>query len=376
MVLISDLLAERDGLFRGLKLLRSRGHDVLVFHVLDDDELDFPFNGPTRFEGLETARAPELQSPGAARGLPGGAGRVPGGSPPRLHPAQRRLRPAAHQPAAGRRPGRVPEQPAWECTTGTGARIGIAEPHAASLHFAHDHFVHPSLLWGLPVVGVPVLIHLINMLRHRRVAWAAMEFLLVSQKKNRTWVMLKQLLLLLLRMAAVAAVVLMVAQPLLRDQWGSLLGSQRTHHIVLLDDSFSMSDHWGDTSAFDAGQGGGRSGSATRPPARRSRSRSRCCGSPGPGSPAAGCGPTSPRSRSTPTSPTGWPRSCKTIDASQTAAGPAAALEAVGQLLGDDEGERRVVYLVSDFRARQWDEPARAEERLARLEPRSARRST
>jgi uncharacterized protein (DUF58 family) len=53
MVLVSDLLTDREGLFRGLRLLRSRGHDVMVFHVLDDDELDFPFNGPTRFEGLE-----------------------------------------------------------------------------------------------------------------------------------------------------------------------------------------------------------------------------------------------------------------------------------------------------------------------------------
>jgi len=53
MVLISDLLADREGLFEGLRLLRRRGHDVIVFHVLDDDELDFPFNGPTRFEGLE-----------------------------------------------------------------------------------------------------------------------------------------------------------------------------------------------------------------------------------------------------------------------------------------------------------------------------------
>ena len=53
MVLISDLLVERPGLIKGLKLLRQRGHDVLVFHVLDDDELDFPFAGPTRFEGLE-----------------------------------------------------------------------------------------------------------------------------------------------------------------------------------------------------------------------------------------------------------------------------------------------------------------------------------
>ena len=53
MVLISDLLADRQGLHRGLRLLRQRGHDVLVLHVMDDDELDFPFSGPTRFEGLE-----------------------------------------------------------------------------------------------------------------------------------------------------------------------------------------------------------------------------------------------------------------------------------------------------------------------------------
>lgn len=53
MVLISDLLVDRPGLFRGLKRLRQRGHDVLVLHVMDDDELDFPFDGPTRFTGLE-----------------------------------------------------------------------------------------------------------------------------------------------------------------------------------------------------------------------------------------------------------------------------------------------------------------------------------
>jgi uncharacterized protein (DUF58 family) len=53
MVLISDLLADAEGTIKGLRLLRQRGHDVMVFHVLDDDELDFPFTGPTRFEGLE-----------------------------------------------------------------------------------------------------------------------------------------------------------------------------------------------------------------------------------------------------------------------------------------------------------------------------------
>jgi hypothetical protein len=54
VVVISDFLTDPAATFKGLKLLRRRGHDVMVFHVMDDDELDFPFNGPTRFEGLES----------------------------------------------------------------------------------------------------------------------------------------------------------------------------------------------------------------------------------------------------------------------------------------------------------------------------------
>ena len=54
MVLISDLFVDPADIQRGLRLLRQRGHDVLVLQVLDDDELDFPFARPSRFEGLET----------------------------------------------------------------------------------------------------------------------------------------------------------------------------------------------------------------------------------------------------------------------------------------------------------------------------------
>lgn len=53
VVVVSDLLVQRDGLFQGLRYLRSHGHDVLVLHVMDDMELDFTFGGATRFEGLE-----------------------------------------------------------------------------------------------------------------------------------------------------------------------------------------------------------------------------------------------------------------------------------------------------------------------------------
>ncbi|HUG90085.1 MAG TPA: DUF58 domain-containing protein [Planctomycetaceae bacterium] len=53
VVLISDLFVDRPSLFRGLKLLRHRGHDVLIFHIMDDQELDFTYAGTTRFEGME-----------------------------------------------------------------------------------------------------------------------------------------------------------------------------------------------------------------------------------------------------------------------------------------------------------------------------------
>jgi uncharacterized protein (DUF58 family) len=53
IIIISDLLVDREPLFRGLEMLCHRRHDILIFHVLDDDELIFPFAGTTRFEGME-----------------------------------------------------------------------------------------------------------------------------------------------------------------------------------------------------------------------------------------------------------------------------------------------------------------------------------
>jgi uncharacterized protein (DUF58 family) len=53
VVIISDLLVDREPLIKGLEMLCQRKHDILVFHVLDDDEMTFPFTGTTRFEGME-----------------------------------------------------------------------------------------------------------------------------------------------------------------------------------------------------------------------------------------------------------------------------------------------------------------------------------
>ena len=233
-------------------------------------------------------------------------------------------------------------------------------------------FNHPGLFWiwsipTLAVVAAPVLIHLINMLRQRRVEWAAMEFLRLSQKKNRTWILLKQLLLMLLRMLAVATVVLIVAQPLLHNQWGSLLGSTTTHHIVLLDDSFSMSDRWADTSAFGEAQKvigrlGAKAAEQAQSQAMTLLRFSRA------GRIDRG---TQPDLLKEPVNRNDFARrlddALAKLSVSQTAAGPIEALKAIGQLLGEGGSERRIVYLISDFRTRDWDDPTDARKLLLEL---------
>jgi uncharacterized membrane protein len=101
-------------------------------------------------------------------------------------------------------------------------------------------FLYWPLTWGFILIGVPILVHLINLLRHRRQKWAAMEFLLESYRRNRRWVMLKQWLLLLARMMVMALLVIMLAKWVTSAQWLSWLGGRTTHHFILLDDSASM----------------------------------------------------------------------------------------------------------------------------------------
>ena len=53
VIILSDLFDQRDSLFAGLKHFRHRRHDLIVWHILDAAEIEFPFDEPTRFEGLE-----------------------------------------------------------------------------------------------------------------------------------------------------------------------------------------------------------------------------------------------------------------------------------------------------------------------------------
>ena len=53
IAILSDFLVDREPLLKGLEMLRARRHDVMVLHIMDDDEINFPFAGTTRFEGME-----------------------------------------------------------------------------------------------------------------------------------------------------------------------------------------------------------------------------------------------------------------------------------------------------------------------------------
>jgi len=55
MVVATDFLGGEAQTLKSLAALKHAGHDILVFHIMDDDELDFPFNDATRFEGMESA---------------------------------------------------------------------------------------------------------------------------------------------------------------------------------------------------------------------------------------------------------------------------------------------------------------------------------
>lgn len=112
----------------------------------------------------------------------------------------------------------------------------------------------PFIWTGLlaTMIVLPILIHLINRLRHKRVNWAAMEFLLASHKKNRSWVWLKQFLLLVARIACLILILLTIGQVGCNNEGiARFLGGQVTHHYIVVDDSLSMSDNSVGKSALD-----------------------------------------------------------------------------------------------------------------------------
>lgn len=115
------------------------------------------------------------------------------------------------------------------------------------------YFLNPLLLFGMTAVSVPIIIHLINRRRTRRVEWAAMRFLRASVEKNQRRLEIEDLILLLLRCLLVILIALALARPTLRGALGSFggMGLSPSTALVLLDNSYSMNATDGVQMRFD-----------------------------------------------------------------------------------------------------------------------------
>jgi hypothetical protein len=113
-------------------------------------------------------------------------------------------------------------------------------------------FSNPIMLWGMAAASIPILIHLLNRRKYREVPWAAMRFLLAAVKKNQRRVRIEQWLLLLIRTLLIACAVLAMAKPILESLGAmALLPGQRTHWVLALDGTLSMTREGAEATRFD-----------------------------------------------------------------------------------------------------------------------------
>src|ERR1700744_5833488 len=101
-------------------------------------------------------------------------------------------------------------------------------------------FLQPMLLAALPLMALPIIIHLINQRRYQTVRWAAMMFLLAANRMSRGYARIRQWLIMAMRMAAIAGLIFAISRPIAGGLLGLTAGGRPDTTMVLLDRSPSM----------------------------------------------------------------------------------------------------------------------------------------
>lgn len=101
-------------------------------------------------------------------------------------------------------------------------------------------FLQPLMLIALPLIALPILIHLINQWRYQTKRWGAMIFLLAANRMNRGFARVRQWLILAMRTLALAGLIFAIARPLASGLLGMTGGGKVDTTLVLLDRSPSM----------------------------------------------------------------------------------------------------------------------------------------
>lgn len=101
-------------------------------------------------------------------------------------------------------------------------------------------FLHPIYLYGLIATSIPLLIHLLNRRRLKRLRFPAVRFVLLSQRRIARTYRLRHWILLALRTFAIFLLVLLLAHPLFQTGAGLFAGGGPLSLVVILDNSLSM----------------------------------------------------------------------------------------------------------------------------------------
>src|SRR5262249_15977241 len=101
-------------------------------------------------------------------------------------------------------------------------------------------FVHPLLLGGLVLIGVPILIHLIMRQKPKRLVFPAFRFLQQRHLTNSRKLRLRHLVLLALRVLLIAVICLALARPRLYSERLNITGDQAVAAVLVFDTSYSM----------------------------------------------------------------------------------------------------------------------------------------
>lgn len=103
-------------------------------------------------------------------------------------------------------------------------------------------FLNPAVLFGLIAASIPVLIHLLNLKKLKKIEFSTLSFLKELQKNKIRKLKLKQWLLLALRVLIILLVVIAFARPALKGfAIGGTTSAAKTTAVFILDDTFSMS---------------------------------------------------------------------------------------------------------------------------------------
>ena len=101
-------------------------------------------------------------------------------------------------------------------------------------------FIQENILFGLPLILLPVIIHLINRMRHKPRKWAAMQFLFAATQSSTSHSKIKNWLILAMRILAVLMLLLFLSRPLVGGWMGWAFGGAPDIIMLLVDRSASM----------------------------------------------------------------------------------------------------------------------------------------